>query len=133
MGTRKVKMDKDQDGKQPVFHSDGFFNNASFANSIIWRLLCAGLAFAIEAIDPFGFAHIYGIRTWQVVSGITTFFVLSVSMSFMFMCIRGIAMVGRKTGYLSLFNSAYTFSQVAFFSYLGYAFNSPSLLEYDIL
>eukprot|EP00475_Leptophrys_vorax_P027041 TRINITY_DN3851_c0_g1_i1.p1 TRINITY_DN3851_c0_g1~~TRINITY_DN3851_c0_g1_i1.p1 ORF type:complete len:371 (+),score=107.44 TRINITY_DN3851_c0_g1_i1:62-1174(+) len=83
----------------------------NYQKSVYLRLIAASVVFIICAIDPLGYDNIIGIDIWLILSGVTSFFVLSVCISLIFVVVRRIALVGSQHGVLSYFNCLYVYSQ----------------------
>jgi len=83
----------------------------NYQKSIYFRLIAASVFFMLCAIDPLGYNNIVGVQFWVIFSGITSFFVLSVCISLIFVVVRRIALVGSQHGVLGFFNSLYVYSQ----------------------
>jgi hypothetical protein len=87
----------------------------NYQRSIYLRLIAASVVFILCAIDPLGYADIIGVDGWLVFSGVSSFFVLSVCISLIFVVVRRIALVGSQHGLLPFFNSLYVYSQIGMF------------------
>jgi hypothetical protein len=91
----------------------------SYELSVYQRLIMLSVVFVLYTIDPLGYADILGSDGWLIISGISTFLLLSVCISLIFNVVRGIALVGQKHALLAYFNRLYIISQaLLFFSWM---------------